>query len=414
MSLPPGWARYTTEDGKEYFHHAENNVTQWDKPVELAVSDVYTPDMKTLDLSASKTVTSTSALADVALTPTTFNSSPPTGTLGGSTSAFGAVEMSAPRREVGSPQETQGLTSGSDDAFSRITRCCTFVSVDTLQEYFDVSSDEVKERLLAAAMPFKVDSETFRSKPDMWGPFWIATTAVLFLSGSANFSKVVELGDQAKTDYSLAGSVGTVIYGSVVAVPIVVRAAQYAMNAGDINFKQLICAFGYSLFVLIPVSIVCVTPVGFVRTLAFLFAFGWALAFLYAAVWVDLSSSNSKFKLATAAVLGGAHFLICVYCRFWVFPKLAVPDAAPSAPPSAAPPSAASSVQHHAFSRLHRMQQREVQCLATSDGFRCGKGESIGLPYGRPSANSSVEAGECSEIHFVNACERWRGWRRRS
>jgi hypothetical protein len=155
------------------------------------------------------------------------------------------------------------------------------------------------------------------------------------LSGSANFSKVVELGDEARTDYSLAGSVATLIYGAIAAVPIAVRAAQYGMNAGEINFKQLICAFGYSLFILIPVSIVCVAPYGFVRTLAFMFAFGWSMAFLYAAVWVDLSSANSRFKLATAAVLGGAHFLICVYCRFGVFPKLTT--AAPAAPPSEAP-----------------------------------------------------------------------------
>jgi hypothetical protein len=349
MSLPPGWARYTTEDGKEYFHHAENNLTQWDRPADTTVSDVYTPDMKTLDLSASKTVTSTSALADVALTPTTFNSGPPTGTIGGSSGGFGGMEMTGRGPGAAEPvTETQRLTTGDGDAFSRLTRCCTFISVDSLQEHFDVSSDEVKQRLVAAAMPFKVDSETFRSKPDMWGPFWISTTAILFLSGSANFSKIVELGDEARTDYSLAGSVASLIYGAVIGVPIAVRAAQYAMNAGEINFKQLICAFGYSLFILVPVSIVAITPVGFVRTLAFLVAFAWSMAFLYAAVWVDLSSSNSKFKVATAAVLGGAHFCICVYCRFWVFPKLGVslPATPTAAPPAAAPaaPTAAPSV----------------------------------------------------------------------
>merc|ERR1719478_540522 len=219
--------------------------------------------------------------------------------------------------------------------FSRVLRCCNFISLDSLQEYFDVSSDEVKERIKAAAMPLKVDSEIFRSKPDMWGPFWIATTASLFLAGGANFSRIVELGHEAKIDYSLAGSVAWLIYGAIIAVPLLVRGAQYAMNAGEINFKQLTCAFGYSLFILIPVSIVCVAPYGFVRTFAFMFAFGWSMAFLYAAVWVDLSSANSRFKLATAAVLGGAHFLICVYCRFWVFPKLTT--AAPAAPPSEAP-----------------------------------------------------------------------------
>lgn len=33
MDLPPNWTRYTTDDGKEYYHNSVTNVTQWDKPV---------------------------------------------------------------------------------------------------------------------------------------------------------------------------------------------------------------------------------------------------------------------------------------------------------------------------------------------------------------------------------------------
>jgi len=32
MALPANWVRYTTEDGKEYFHNHATNTTQWDPP----------------------------------------------------------------------------------------------------------------------------------------------------------------------------------------------------------------------------------------------------------------------------------------------------------------------------------------------------------------------------------------------
>eukprot|EP00434_Breviolum_minutum_P035653 symbB.v1.2.031564.t1/scaffold3637.1/size52925/2 len=32
MALPPNWERYTTDEGKEYFHNAMTNKTQWERP----------------------------------------------------------------------------------------------------------------------------------------------------------------------------------------------------------------------------------------------------------------------------------------------------------------------------------------------------------------------------------------------
>jgi hypothetical protein len=294
--LPDGWTKYTTEDGKEYYHHAGKNLTQWDKPVEIPIADVYKPDIATLDLSSAP-----SPLADVALSGSTSERPAPTGSI----------------------DDGPGLVTTQGSAFPGAW-LCSFVSIDALQEHFDVSTDEVRARIMAAAVPYKVDSEPFRSKPDFWGPFWVATTAILFLAGSANFSHIMDVGSEiAKTDYSLAGAVATMIYGMAIAVPLGVRAAQYLLgsSSGEINYKQLICAFGYSLFVFIPVSIVCVAPVGLVKTLAILVALAWSLAFLYATVWVDLSSSNPKFKLVTWAIIAGAHVVICCYCRFSLFAR---------------------------------------------------------------------------------------------
>jgi hypothetical protein len=199
--------------------------------------------------------------------------------------------------------------------------------VDTLQEYFDVSSVEVKERIRAAALPFRVDSEPFRISPDFWGPFWVATTVILFIFGGSNFGKVLELGSaQAKTDYSLAGYVSSIVYGQLVGVPIVVRLAQWGLGANvEMNYRQLICAYGYSLFVFIPAAILCLIPIAVVKSLILLLALVWSLTFLYSTVLQDLDPTHVRFRLVVGAVLVGAQVVLCGFCRFSFFAGVSAP-----------------------------------------------------------------------------------------
>ncbi|CAJ1328968.1 unnamed protein product [Effrenium voratum] len=56
MSLPPNWQRYTTDEGKEYFHNAVTNKTQWERPSEevgsnaMDTADVFTYKPSAADL----------------------------------------------------------------------------------------------------------------------------------------------------------------------------------------------------------------------------------------------------------------------------------------------------------------------------------------------------------------------------
>ena len=34
--LPANWTKYTTEDGKDYYHNHVTNQTQWDFPMQLS------------------------------------------------------------------------------------------------------------------------------------------------------------------------------------------------------------------------------------------------------------------------------------------------------------------------------------------------------------------------------------------
>jgi len=51
-----------------------------------------------------------------------------------------------------------------------------FISVEFWQSYFDINQTDIKERILASLNPLSPKfSEIIWEKPDLYGPFWIAS-----------------------------------------------------------------------------------------------------------------------------------------------------------------------------------------------------------------------------------------------
>ena len=59
-----------------------------------------------------------------------------------------------------------------------------------LQVYFDVTTDEIKERLINSLIPFNPKFYDLCCKtPDLYGPFWIFTTLIFIMAASGSFTK---------------------------------------------------------------------------------------------------------------------------------------------------------------------------------------------------------------------------------
>merc|ERR1712228_130215 len=103
------------------------------------------------------------------------------------------------------------------------------------QTLFDVSTDDVAQRLKLVMVPYPPKSanadaaQKLRSHPDFYGPFWLSTTAVLFLAATGNFAQLVAIGDHRgfKADYGLVSMAAGMIYGCLVAMPIIARLALF-------------------------------------------------------------------------------------------------------------------------------------------------------------------------------------------
>jgi len=343
MTLPPNWARYTTDEGKEYFHNAVSNTTTWDPPEwtgaappssmsfdESSTSQVYQykPD---LDLGGSSGLNNemvhisvpSGSLDPVGKAPggaipqmeaDTINLNAPGGTLG---SSFGGSFGGAVGGVISAATADDGGAAASGMMGSLLS---------SAQQLFDVSTDDVVKRLRLALVPYPLpegNSTEFRTRPDFWGPFWVATTAVFFLAATGNFARLVENGDSKKfkADYGLVSVAACMIYGALIAVPLVSRASLYfsGQEASSINFRQLICVYGYSLAPAIPVSVLCLLPFGLLRWLLVFAGLALSLVFIRGNLWTDISVEAPSLKWAMIGIVVLSQAMIFFVYRIHFF-----------------------------------------------------------------------------------------------
>jgi len=215
---------------------------------------------------------------------------------GASSSGFGGFGMGA----VGGVISAATADDGGEAASGMLGSMLNYA-----QSFFDVSTDDVVKRLRLAVVPYPLPNpdssqNDFRTRPDFWGPFWVATTAVFFLAATGNFSRFTEATDetQFKADYSLVSWAAIMIYGALCAVPAVTRGALYfsGQEADSINFRQMICVYGYSLAPAIPMSILCLLPFWFLRWLLTFVALAASLVFIRGNLWTDISVEAPSLK----------------------------------------------------------------------------------------------------------------------
>lgn len=350
-ALPANWTRYTTDDGKEYFHNGVTNTTQWDKPEwsgargpetmsfdESSVGQVYQykPDndlgggsfaldntMVEMNVAQSSLSGSIGSMEPAGKAPGGFIPTSEAETVSlnaagaANTSGFGGSFSGAVGGVISAATADDGGAAASGIMGSMLNYA---------QSLFDVSTDDVVKRLRLAVVPYPLpdgSQNDFRTRPDFWGPFWVATTAVFFLAATGNFSRLVEAktDEKFKADYSLVSWAAVMIYGALCAVPAVTRAALYVsgQEADSINFRQMICVYGYSLAPTIPISILCLLPFWTLRWLLTFVGLAASLVFIRGNLWTDISVEAPTLKWPVIGMVVCTQALIFFVYRIHFF-----------------------------------------------------------------------------------------------
>lgn len=205
-------------------------------------------------------------------------------------------------------------------------------------QFFDVDTTQVLARCWAALFPRANFLDILEGNPDLYGPFWIATTVVfiLFIGGTINqYMATIDAGAFSYNFTLLSGAAG-LIYGYTLFIPILLFLALKYFGSESANLLEFAALYGYSNLIWIPVAMIAWSKINILNWVFVGIGFGTSVAFLLRNLFPVISATDkqtSKILLVLVVALQ-MGLSIAIKELFFAHGTLIAKDAVGGAPPT--------------------------------------------------------------------------------
>ncbi|OCT53702.1 Protein YIPF1 [Cladophialophora carrionii] len=198
-------------------------------------------------------------------------------------------------------------------------------SLSFYAQFFDVDTTTVLHRCRSAILPFIPNTPPFLDimdgNPDLYGPFWIATTVVviLFLTGTISHKLATEGKKHFEYDFSLLGGAAGLVYGYTLFVPLGLWAALRWFGAQSLELVECWALYGYGNLFWIAVALASWSPLNGLNYALVGLGYAVSVFFLVKNLYPVISATEKKISqvLLVAVVLLHAGFAIAIKVLFF-------------------------------------------------------------------------------------------------
>lgn len=201
----------------------------------------------------------------------------------------------------------------------------SFWTFEYYQQFFDVDTNRVIERIVWSMIPRPGVSylqHHIKPKPDLYGPFWICVTLVFTIAISGNLANYLQAATTRsyhwRYDFHAVTYAATAIFSYAWLVPVALWGILKWCGGQEarLSFLEILCVYGYSLSIYVPVSIFWVIQIEWLQWL--LVAVGAALSgsVLLMTAWPAVAVD--KRCIILAAILG-LHLLLAAGFMLYFF-----------------------------------------------------------------------------------------------
>ncbi|KAI4818516.1 Yip1-domain-containing protein [Aureobasidium sp. EXF-8845] len=194
-------------------------------------------------------------------------------------------------------------------------------SISFYAQFFDVDTSEVARRCRAAIFPLSNFLDVLDGNPDLYGPFWIATTVVviLFLTGTISQYLAKEGKKHFIYDFTLLSGAAGLIYGYTFFIPVALWGALRWFRAESANLLECICLYGYANLIWIPVALISWSPVSILNWVFVAVGLAASGVFLVRNLYPVLSATDVKTSKILLVVVVGLHFGLALAIKILFF-----------------------------------------------------------------------------------------------
>ncbi|KAF7192971.1 Protein YIP5 [Pseudocercospora fuligena] len=194
-------------------------------------------------------------------------------------------------------------------------------SIAFYQQFFDVDTNQILHRCQAALFPKQNFLDVLEGNPDLYGPFWIATTVVviLFLTGTISQYLAEKGKGHFAYDFRLLSGAAGLIYGYTAVIPLGLWGTLKWFGSESANLLECWALYGYANLIWIPVALVSWSPLT-----ALNFAFvgvGFALSavFLFRNLYPVVSATDAKTSKILLIVVIALHAGLAIAIKILFF-----------------------------------------------------------------------------------------------
>ncbi|RMY66559.1 hypothetical protein D0863_08346 [Hortaea werneckii] len=206
-------------------------------------------------------------------------------------------------------------------------------SIAFYQQFFDIDTNQLLHRCKSTLYPRQNFLDVLEGNPDLYGPFWIATTVVviLFLTGTISSYLASQGKGHFVYDFGLLSGAAGLIYGYTLFVPMGLWGTLKWFGSESANLMECWALYGYSNLIWIPVALVSWSPLSALNYAFVGVGFVMSAFFLFRNLYPIISATDAKTSrvLLVIVVLLHAGLAIAIKILFFAHGS-PVSDKAPS------------------------------------------------------------------------------------
>ncbi|KAK4166004.1 Yip1-domain-containing protein [Cladorrhinum sp. PSN259] len=188
-------------------------------------------------------------------------------------------------------------------------------------QFFDVDTSSVLARCWAALYPRANFLDVLEGNPDLYGPFWIATTVVLilFLGGTISAYLASTGRGEFAYDFELLSGAAGLIYGYTFVIPMILYLALKYFGSESANLLECWALYGYGNLIWIPVALISWSPIAILNWVFVGVGFGVSVAFLLRNLYPVLSATDRQTSKVLLVLVVALHFGLALAIKILFF-----------------------------------------------------------------------------------------------
>ncbi|KUI53854.1 Protein YIP5 [Cytospora mali] len=188
-------------------------------------------------------------------------------------------------------------------------------------QFFDVDTSAVLQRCWAALFPRANFLDVLEGNPDLYGPFWIATTVVFILFLGGTISKYLATTGQEPFvyDFKLLSGAAGLIYGYTLFIPMALYLALRYFGSESANVLECWALYGYSNLIWVPVALISWSQISILNWVFVGIGFGLSVTFLLRNLYPVLSATDKKTSKVLLVLVTVLHLALAVAIKMLFF-----------------------------------------------------------------------------------------------